>query len=183
MTGVQGSRRHMTTTALSREQPGAGWLLQAVVRGDRSAVESVLLAGVSPDAQDEDGDTPLLLAAATGRSGIAELLLDAGADANLVGRDGMTPLMMASLSGHHGVAALVLARGASVDARDAVGRTALWFATLASDLELARRLRIAEADPLVADLEGWSPLDLAIELGERPMIRLLAAKHPVAGRP
>ena len=110
MTGVQGSRRHMTTTALSREQPGAGWLLQAVVRGDRSAVESVLLAGVSPDAQDEDGDTPLLLAAATGRTGIAELLLDAGADANLVGRDGITPLMMASLSGHHAVAALVLAR-------------------------------------------------------------------------
>jgi ankyrin repeat protein len=95
----------------------------------------------------------------------------------------MTPLMMASLSGHHSVAALVLARGASVDARDAVGRTALWFATLASDLELARRLRIAEADPLVADLEGWSPLDLAIELGERPMIRLLAAEHPVAGQP
>jgi ankyrin repeat protein len=80
----------MSTTALPREQPGAGWLLRATVRGDRSAVEGVLLAGVSPDAQDEDGDTPLLLAAAAGRSAIAELLLDAGADANLAGRDGMT---------------------------------------------------------------------------------------------
>jgi ankyrin repeat protein len=36
------------------------------VRGDLSAVEGVLLAGVSPDAQDEDGDTPLLLAAHRG---------------------------------------------------------------------------------------------------------------------
>ena len=153
------------------------------MRGDQAAVEGVLLAGVSPDAQDEDGDTPLLLAAAAGRAAIAELLLDAGADANLVGRDGMTALMMASLSGHHAVVGLLIARGASVDARDAMGRTALWFAALASDLELARHLRNAGADPLITDLEGWSPLDLAIELGERPMIRLLTADRPEVARP
>ena len=173
----------MSTTALPREQAGAGWLFRAAVRGDLSAVENALLAGVNPDAQDEDGDTPLLLTAAAGRSGIAELLLDAGADANLVGRDGMTPLMMASLSGHHAVVELLITRGARLDARDGVGRTALWFAALASDVELARRLRVAGADPLIADLEGWSPLDLAIELGERPMISLLAAERPMAGRP
>ena len=153
------------------------------MRGDQAAVEGVLLAGVSPDAQDEDGDTPLLLAAAAGRAAIAELLLDAGADANLVGRDGMTALMMASLSGHHAVVGLLIARGASVDARDAMGRTALWFAALASDLELARHLRNAGADPLITDLEGWSPLDLAIELGERPMIRLLTTDRPEVARP
>jgi ankyrin repeat protein len=91
--------------------------------------------------------------------------------------------MMASLSGHHAVVELLIARGAGVDTRDAVGRTALWFAALASDLDLARRLRVAGADPLLADVEGWSPLDLAIEVGERPMIRLLAADRAVAARP
>ena len=95
----------------------------------------------------------------------------------------MTPLMMATLSGHHSVVELLIARGASVDARDLAGRTALWFAALASDLELARRLRVAGADPLIPDLERWSPLDLAIELGERPMIRLLAADRPEVARP
>jgi len=65
----------------------------------------------------------------------------------------------------------------------AAGRTGLWFTALASDLELAHRLRIAGADPLIADLEGWSPLDLTIELGERPMLSLLAADRPMAGRP
>jgi ankyrin repeat protein len=173
----------MSTIALPREQAGADWLFRAAVRGDRAAVESALLAGANPDDQDDDGDTPLVLAAAAGRSAIAELLLDAGADVNLAGRDGMTPLIMASLSGHHAVVELVIARGPRVDVRDALGRTALWFAALASDLDLARRLRVAGADPLLADLEGWSPLDLAIEVGERPMIRLLAADRPVAARP
>ena len=95
----------------------------------------------------------------------------------------MTPLMMASLSGHHAAVELLIVWGARVDARDAVGRTALWFAALASDLELAHHLWIAGADPLIADLEGWSPLDLAMELGERPLIRLPAGDRPVVARP
>ncbi len=173
----------MSTTALPKEQAGANWLFRAVVRDDRAAVEGVLLAGVNPDAQDEDGDTPLLLAAAAGRAAITELLLDAGADANLAGHDGMTPLIMASLSGHHAVVDVLIARGARVNARDALGRTALWFAALASDLELARHLSVVGADALIVDLEGWSPLDLAIEVGERSMIRLLAADRPVVARP
>jgi ankyrin repeat protein len=76
----------------------AGGLFRAAVHGDQAAVEGSLRAGMSPDIQDDDGDTPLVLAAATGRSGIVDLLLRSGANPDLGGRDGMTPLMMACLS-------------------------------------------------------------------------------------
>ena len=82
------------------QQAAEHWLFRAVVHGDQAAVEGCLLAGVSPDTQDDDGDTLLVLAAAAGRSGIADLLLRSGADQNLAGRDGMAPLMMACLSGY-----------------------------------------------------------------------------------
>ena len=88
----------------------------------------------------------------------------------------MTPLMMACLSGHPAAVEILIAGGAQVNAHDCVGRTALWFAALASDLHLARRLLSAGANPLIADSEGWSPVDLAIELGERRMISLFTGQ-------
>jgi ankyrin repeat protein len=88
----------------------------------------------------------------------------------------MTPLMLACLSGHPAVVEILIARGAHVNAHDAVGRTALWFATLASDLRLVRQLLAAGANPLIADSDGWSPMDLAIELRQRRMIRLFTAQ-------
>jgi hypothetical protein len=54
-------------------------------------------------------------------------------------------------------------------------RTALWFAALATDVHLARQLLAAGANAFIADAEGWSPLDIANELGERSMIRLFTA--------
>jgi ankyrin repeat protein len=73
------------------------------------------------------------------------------------------------------VVAFLLERGARVNARDTSGRTALWFAALAADVHLARQLLAAGADAFIADAEGWSPLDIANELGERWMIRLFTA--------
>jgi ankyrin repeat protein len=58
-------------------------LLKAVLYGQPSAVQSLILAGVSLDTQDSAGSTALHMAAYGGDSTILSMLLDSGADPNL----------------------------------------------------------------------------------------------------
>src|SRR5690349_7649772 len=64
----------------------------AALEGNVPAIESLLAAGASPNAQDDNGWTPLHFAAQERRLEAAELLLARGADPSIVDSHGNGPL-------------------------------------------------------------------------------------------
>lgn len=77
---------------MARSQ-GPDAILSAIQRNDVAAVRSLLDKGVSPAAEDSDGDNALFYAALYSSPECMELLLSRGADVNGRNRGGQTPLM------------------------------------------------------------------------------------------
>jgi ankyrin repeat protein len=67
-------------------------LFDAINLDDSDVVQQLIAAGVSVDARNEYGDTPLILAVHRGHYELAKDLLDLGADPNAKNTDGLTPL-------------------------------------------------------------------------------------------
>jgi hypothetical protein len=75
----------------------------AAYNGKLHTVQALVDAGVTSNAQDEAGDSPLILATKSGQPEIVKFLLDHGADPKLKNKDGRTALKVARLilSGAH----------------------------------------------------------------------------------
>jgi hypothetical protein len=91
-------------------------LLCASARGHRDAVNALLAAKASVNAQHLDGTTALAGAAYRGHEGIVSDLLHAGADVSRANQNGWTPLHCAAFCGRLGAAARLVAAGADVRA-------------------------------------------------------------------
>ena len=154
-------------------------LTEALKSRDVAKVRSLLAAGA--DANEKvRGDYPLNIAATYGPAEMVTLLLDAGAVLEQPGRDGMHPLHNAVFAGRTEIVALLIRRGAAVDARERRGRTPLYsFAcTSGSDIEIARMLLAAGADPKIEDDEyRETALNCAVETGNLELVELLIAAH------
>ena len=160
--------------------PGlAGKLTDALKLKDIPQVRSLIAAG--EDVQEKvRGDYPLNIAATYGPAGMVTVLLDAGADIERPGRDGLRPLHNAMALGHRDIVELLIQKGAMVDAKDRRGRTPLhtFAATGGSDLEIARMLLAAGADPKIEDEEYHeTSLNFAVEYGNLELGKLLIAAH------
>ena len=104
-------------------------LCEACLLGRLGFVAALLDMGVSVDARNEDGDTPLMHAAVQGNPKIVQLLLAADADVEAQNPYGITALMEAAFWGNVEVVELLLQHGASLTCRDRAGRNALQWAT------------------------------------------------------
>ena len=100
-------------------------LLDAVQKGDSSAVIRLLSEGAAVNAQDDKGCTALMLATKEGDKEIVELLIKAQADINAQDDDGNSVLMTASFHNHKELSELLIAAGADINARNKLGETAL----------------------------------------------------------
>lgn len=111
--------------------------MKAAVNGHLNAVEQLLNAGASPDAQDKGGFTAMMLAASNDHVGVSALLLASGA---LVDHQeftgGWTALIWAAKLGHAATVRTLLEQGADPSLRDFSGRNALDWAREAGHTEV-----------------------------------------------
>jgi ankyrin repeat protein len=109
-------------------------LHQAVLAGDRPAVERLIRSGAAVNAANRYGVTPLLVAAQRGHADLIDALLKAGARVTTAESklpDGQTLLMHASRTGNVASMKALITAGSSVNARETrTGTTAaIWAAT------------------------------------------------------
>jgi ankyrin repeat protein len=109
-------------------------LLQAVLTGERVAVQRVIASGADVNAANRYGVTPLVLAAQRGRGDLIELLLKAGASVKTAEAklpEGQTLVMHAARTGDIASLKALIAAGSNVNARETrTGTTAaIWAAS------------------------------------------------------
>uniref|UniRef100_A0A5S6QMX6 ANK_REP_REGION domain-containing protein n=1 Tax=Trichuris muris TaxID=70415 RepID=A0A5S6QMX6_TRIMR len=132
-------------------------------------------ARISPDIEDEYGNTALFLAAKFGHTEVCKHLLKVTQNVNAANRDGWTALRAAALGGHGTVLALLLRYGAGVDYCSADGRTALRAASWAGHEQCCSILLKAGASVDLQDCEGRTALMTAAFNGHFRVVEILAA--------
>ncbi|HEU0337688.1 MAG TPA: ankyrin repeat domain-containing protein [Gaiellaceae bacterium] len=177
--------------------------LDAVRAGDREEVERLLAADPAAAEATEAGVSAPLLALYHGRRELAELLararselgvfeaaaldrtgrveelLDADpGEATAFSADGFTALHLAAFFGAPDAAAVLVGRGADVRAvsRNALRVQPLHSAAAARQVEIARLLLDAGADPNAAQEGGFVPLDAALQNEDRELEALLRGR-------
>ena len=123
---------------------------QAVLSGDRAAVQRLIRSGADVNAANRYGVTALLLAAQRGHADLIDVLLKAGASVKAAETklpEGQTLLMHASRTGNVASMKALIAAGSSVNARETrTGTTAAIWAATGNRAEAVRVLAEAGAD-------------------------------------
>jgi ankyrin repeat protein len=123
------ARRPGGPAAPAEQRPGGpAALLDAVGRGDRAAVRSLLRSGADANATGPDGTTPLLQAVLRDDLELVDGLLGAGARATTANRYGVVPLTVACTNGNVAIIETLLAAGADLHAVSSSGETPLMTA-------------------------------------------------------
>jgi uncharacterized protein len=149
------------TLPAGRGPSAAVALVQSAEAGNLIEVQDIIDAGVSPNARDAGGMTPLMMAVIHNHDPIVELLLRKGADVNARDATGVTALMLAASKGRAVPLNRLLARGAHVNAQSQRGWTALTYAAWEGHPSLVRRLLESGADPALVDRSGSTALQYA----------------------
>ncbi len=150
-------------------------LAAAAKRGDVERVREVLEEGVSPDAKDGGGYTPLIHAAARGRLAVVELLLDEGADPFVLdSRIYSSALHRAAQSSVPEVALVLLRHGAPIDLQSPFnGHTPLMDAVWHKRAGVVSALLDAGANLDAQGRLGYTALDIARRDGLEEIVALL----------
>lgn len=148
-------------------------LIKAIMRGDASAVSSLLDSGVRPTAAGGGDVPPIMAAALFANAEILEQLLKRGADPNVTDPDGATALMWA-VRDIEKVRRLI-AHGANVNARSTnLGRTPLLIAASSPGTVDVMTLLLAHgADLQAKDRAGFSALAIAMASADLDAVRFL----------
>lgn len=156
--------------ALVKKHQGIGEILEgiggkiplhwAVTRNKSEYVKWLIKSGVSVNARDEDGRTPLHVCF---EHDMAELLISSGADIELITNTGWTPLFMAVANGQARMMNALLERGAQKNGTDNEGRSLLHIAAMNGVLSLFGPLVLQTLDINGLDKQEKTPLHLAAE--------------------
>ncbi|MBX3302795.1 MAG: ankyrin repeat domain-containing protein [Nitrospira sp.] len=149
-------------------------LREAAAEGNVLRVQTLLEQGVTAQAADERGITPLLLAAKHGHREVAALLLEQGATTNYARQDGVTPLFVAVQEGRRDIVALLLEKGADVNDQARIGGvTPLHIGAYKGDQAIITFLLEHGADKNARMTSGERPVDLAQAQRHTALIPLL----------
>src|SRR5262249_19713350 len=147
--------------------------------GLRRYAKAQIDAGADVNAQDDEGSTPLILAVVGNHSEAAEELLKAGADIDAADHEGSTALTHAAFRGYVKSLGMLVSRHANVDPlRGPQKLTPLMGAASAGNIEVAKLLLAAGADPAKKSSDGHTARQLAESGGFRRVAALLdEAEH------
>lgn len=112
----------------------------AAAKGKVSEVERLLELGANPNAQDDNGWSPLHFSAQAVSPEVARVLLLSGADLELKDSFGNTPLFRAVFEskGNGSVIEVFLKAGARIDTRNSAGVTPLSLAKTIANYDVAK---------------------------------------------
>ena len=156
----------------AKDKYGATALIDASFKGQKEAVELLILEGANLNAQDRLGDTALMNAALKGHIEIVEFLISKGADVNLKDNSGNTALIDSAKYARGSacdIMALLVDNDADVNAKNKLGLTALIFAAQGGQVENIGCLIAEGADVNAKSKSGETALKLA-EMSERKEI-------------
>ena len=129
-------------------------LLDAVVKGDRKAVQELLRNRADVNVAQPDGSTALMLAADRNDVEVATLLIRAKANVNAANEYGATALSVACASGNMALITLLLDAKADPNAPLLSGETPLMTAVDNGDIDAVRALLAHGADVNLKEFKG-----------------------------
>lgn len=136
----------------------------SLIKGDYDAVdvaEILINSGVSADAVDVQGYTPLLLATEYENDSVVSFLIKKGANVNVKSRhEGLFPLFFATQCGNEDLVRLLLSNGADVNAKTHFGIAALHRACIYSNEKMICLLIRKGADISAQDKNGRTPFSV-----------------------
>lgn len=163
-----------------RDGAGRTPVLAATAGNHLPVVRLLIERGADVNAQDRQQDSAFLLAGASGYTEIVRATLAAGADLKSTNRYGGTALIPACHHGHVDTVRLLLTTAIDVDHVNRLGWTALLEAVILGDggpahAEIVRLLLARGANPSLADGQGTTPLQHALQRRQDAVVRLLRA--------
>ena len=175
---VQCALAALLTVSLGAAQ-SATPLVDAAMRGDRTAVAALIKQGVDVGAAHGDGMTAIHWAAERGDAELAEMLAYAGANTTAVTRIGLyTPLHLAAKSGSTAVAKVLIRSGADVNAKaNPSGAAPIHLAALSGSADMINLLADAKADVNAREAElEQTPLIFAASANRAAAITALLTR-------
>ncbi len=160
----------LLTASCAQPKPPSIPLYRAIHAGDLDQIKRHIAHHTDINQKDRDGKMPLHVAAERGRQIIAQLLIDNGAELEARTPQGHTALELALLAGKIPVAKLLLSRGAQIDAQALLLKAIGDNANFRGSLEFLTK---QGAEINRADSAGNTPLIMAIETGQRVLVKRL----------
>ncbi len=149
-------------------------LVEAVEKGDRDVVRSLLEQHADVHTAQADGTTALHWAAHRDDLETAELLIGAGADLNAANHYGVTPLSLACTNGSAAMVQNLLKAGANASATQQTGETAIMTAARTGNVEVVKLLLVHGADVNGRETRrGQTALMWAVEQKHLQVVRAL----------
>lgn len=153
-------------------------LFRSIENGDSAEFSRLIEAGVSLEARNSQGETPLYVAAEKGEIEMARLLIARRADAKTRTPNGETVLHAASMIESTALTAELINAGAEVNAANRDGETPLQWAALTGTFLAVKALADAGADLNVQDTRlGNTPLHAAVSHDDIVLIHYLLSKN------
>jgi len=164
----------------ARDHNGNTPLIWASSQGDEQLVELLVDQGCAVNIQNFVGETALYIAAARGFDKICTFLVENGADTRLATLEGATPTHIAAAGGYTEVIKTLVSHGAFVNIVDEEGDCPLHYAIREGKQDMVEILvKYCGADFNLKNEDKESPLDLAIELQEKNIVKFFSGTNNV----
>jgi ankyrin repeat protein len=150
-------------------------LVEAVKRGDREAVRTLLRQGLNVDTRAGDGATALLWASYKDDLETARLLIQAGADVNAANDLGATPIWAASRNGSVPMARLLIEASANPNPPLLLGETPIITAARSGAADIVEMLLAKGAEVNARGARGQTPLMFAAAERHPNVVKVLLA--------